>query len=192
MVSFLYPKTWLLYVSSAVLGAGAALIWTGQGAYLSRCSNDETIARNSGVFWAMLQARYVSYHSIAFDSMHRNSWTSIQIWLLELVNSIYIHFDTDFTKKCFIAFWNSRKLLQSQIAPLIFWFFLHFQYADRQYVRIFPIPRERSHWFKYTEYCILCTDFGCNCWCYFLCYIATSKSTIWREYAWSRIAGSIK
>lgn len=69
MVSFLYPKTWLLYVSSAILGVGAALIWTGQGSYLSRCSNDETIARNSGVFWAMLQARYVN-HSDLHECIH--------------------------------------------------------------------------------------------------------------------------
>lgn len=66
MVSFLYPKTWLLYVSSAVLGAGAALIWTGQGAYLSRCSNDETITRNSGVFWAMLQASMLVGNSFVY------------------------------------------------------------------------------------------------------------------------------
>lgn len=63
MVSFLYPKTWLLYAASGVLGAGAALIWTGQGSYLSRCSNESNIARNSGVFWAMLQARCV-FHLI--------------------------------------------------------------------------------------------------------------------------------
>lgn len=63
MVSFLYPKTWLLYVASGVMGAGAALIWTGQGSYLSRCSNESNIARNSGVFWAMLQARCV-FHLI--------------------------------------------------------------------------------------------------------------------------------
>lgn len=43
---------------SAVLGAGAALIWTGQGIYLSRCSTPTNISRNSGIFWAMLQARY--------------------------------------------------------------------------------------------------------------------------------------
>jgi len=55
MVSFLWPRTWLLYVASAVLGTGAALIWTGQGTYLSRCSNPSNISRNSGVFWAMLQ-----------------------------------------------------------------------------------------------------------------------------------------
>lgn len=57
MVSFLWPQTWLLYAASALLGVGAALIWTGQGTYLSRCSNPTNISRNSGVFWAMLQAR---------------------------------------------------------------------------------------------------------------------------------------
>lgn len=57
MLSFLWPSTWLLYVASAVLGVGAALIWTGQGTYLSRCSNQQTISRNSGVFWAILQTR---------------------------------------------------------------------------------------------------------------------------------------
>lgn len=53
--TFLYPSTWLLYVSSAVIGFGAAIIWTGQGNYLTLNSTKETISRNSGVFWAMLQ-----------------------------------------------------------------------------------------------------------------------------------------
>lgn len=56
MVSFLWPKTWLLYAASAVLGAGAAITWTGQGMYLSKSSDPTTISRNSGLFWAMLQA----------------------------------------------------------------------------------------------------------------------------------------
>lgn len=56
MVSFLWPSTILLYVASCVLGVGAALIWTGQGTYLTRCSNQSNISRNSGIFWAMLQA----------------------------------------------------------------------------------------------------------------------------------------
>jgi MFS family permease len=55
MVSFLWPHDWLLYTVSAVLGFGAAIIWTGQGTYLSRCSDESTISRNSGIFWAMLQ-----------------------------------------------------------------------------------------------------------------------------------------
>lgn len=57
MVSFLWPSTALLYAASALLGVGAALIWTGQGTYLSQCSNETNISRNSGVFWAMLQTR---------------------------------------------------------------------------------------------------------------------------------------
>lgn len=55
ILTFLWPQTWLLYVASGILGAGAALIWTGQGMYLSKCSDESTISRNSGIFWAMLQ-----------------------------------------------------------------------------------------------------------------------------------------
>ncbi|KAH8381482.1 hypothetical protein KR093_005762 [Drosophila rubida] len=55
MVTFLFPSTYLLYVASAIIGIGAAVIWTGQGTYLARCSNADTISRNSGVFWALLQ-----------------------------------------------------------------------------------------------------------------------------------------
>uniref|UniRef100_A0A182PC14 UNC93-like protein MFSD11 n=1 Tax=Anopheles epiroticus TaxID=199890 RepID=A0A182PC14_9DIPT len=55
MASFFVPHVALLYGCSVVLGAGAALIWTGQGMYLSQCSTGETISRNSGIFWAMLQ-----------------------------------------------------------------------------------------------------------------------------------------
>lgn len=79
MVSFLFPKTWLLYLTSAILGAGAALIWTGQGNYLSLCSNASNISRNSGVFWAMLQARFV-LHKI--DSIRT-------YWIYEYFPSIF-------------------------------------------------------------------------------------------------------
>lgn len=56
MVSFLFPRTWLLYLASVILGMGASITWTGQGSYLARCSDPTTISRNSGIFWAMLQA----------------------------------------------------------------------------------------------------------------------------------------
>ena len=55
--SFLFPSTWLLYTMSAIAGFGSALLWTAQGNYLTLCSTSETIGRNSGVFWCILQFR---------------------------------------------------------------------------------------------------------------------------------------
>lgn len=59
IASFLWPQTWLLYLASILVGAGAALIWTGQGNYLTLMSDQETISRNSGIFWAMLQSSFL-------------------------------------------------------------------------------------------------------------------------------------
>ncbi|KAG0723911.1 UNC93-like protein MFSD11 [Chionoecetes opilio] len=52
---FLWPHTVILYLTSVLIGVGAALIWTGQGNYLTLMSTQKTISRNSGIFWAMLQ-----------------------------------------------------------------------------------------------------------------------------------------
>lgn len=57
IASFLYPLTWLLYLMSALLGIAAAVMWTAQGNYLTLNSTDETMARNSGLFWALFQSR---------------------------------------------------------------------------------------------------------------------------------------
>jgi len=55
--SFLFPQTWLIYSMAAVAGFGSALLWTAQGNYLTLSSTTETIGRNSGVFWCILQFR---------------------------------------------------------------------------------------------------------------------------------------
>ncbi|XP_049940982.1 UNC93-like protein MFSD11 [Schistocerca serialis cubense] len=55
IASFLAESTWLLYAASALVGFGAALLWTGQGAYLAQNSDPDTVSRNSAVFWALLQ-----------------------------------------------------------------------------------------------------------------------------------------
>ena len=49
--------TWSFYAVSILLGFGAATLSTAQGVYLSVNSDDSTISRNTGIFWALLQAR---------------------------------------------------------------------------------------------------------------------------------------
>lgn len=53
--SFLYIQPWLLLTLSTFLGVAAAVLWTAQGNYLTLMSSKDTIGRNSGVFWALLQ-----------------------------------------------------------------------------------------------------------------------------------------
>jgi len=61
VVSYIYPMTWSFYTVSVLLGFGAAFIWNGQGVYLSINSDDSTISRNTGIFWAFYQSRYLFY-----------------------------------------------------------------------------------------------------------------------------------
>ncbi|CAF4085800.1 unnamed protein product [Rotaria sordida] len=55
VLSFIYPMTWSYYIVSVLIGIGAAVLWTAQGVYLANNSNDLTISRNSGIFWALFQ-----------------------------------------------------------------------------------------------------------------------------------------
>ncbi|KAK5975525.1 hypothetical protein GCK32_000976 [Trichostrongylus colubriformis] len=60
MIQFLYLNVWTLYLFSAVLGFGAAVIWTANGAYLVQFSRNGKMGRNSGILWAMLQTSLVA------------------------------------------------------------------------------------------------------------------------------------
>ncbi|KAL3285315.1 hypothetical protein HHI36_019424 [Cryptolaemus montrouzieri] len=87
IMSFLWPKTWLLYTASAIIGAGAALIWTGQGTYLTLNSSPATISRNSGMFWAMLQCSMLFgnlFVYIEFDGQDyiQKDVRTLVIWVL--------------------------------------------------------------------------------------------------------------
>ena len=59
VLSYISPMTWSYYVVSILVGIGAAVIWTAQGVYLANNSDDVTISRNSGIFWALFQVRFV-------------------------------------------------------------------------------------------------------------------------------------
>lgn len=53
---FLFLNVPYLYLSSAILGFGAAVIWTAQGKYLTLNSTEDTAGKHSGIFWAISQA----------------------------------------------------------------------------------------------------------------------------------------
>ncbi|CAF1279481.1 unnamed protein product [Adineta ricciae] len=59
VLSFISPMVWSYYLVSILFGIGAAILWTAQGVYLSRNSNEMTISRNTGVFWAMYQSSLI-------------------------------------------------------------------------------------------------------------------------------------
>ncbi|XP_065659218.1 UNC93-like protein MFSD11 isoform X2 [Hydra vulgaris] len=55
IASIIYPFVATLYIASFLLGVGAAILWCGQGNFLTLNSDAETINRNSSIFWALLQ-----------------------------------------------------------------------------------------------------------------------------------------
>ncbi|KAK5855883.1 hypothetical protein PBY51_007519 [Eleginops maclovinus] len=52
---FIIPSTWSFYLTSVLIGIGAAMLWTAQGHFLVENSEASTINRNTAVFWALLQ-----------------------------------------------------------------------------------------------------------------------------------------
>ncbi|XP_014680886.1 PREDICTED: UNC93-like protein MFSD11 isoform X2 [Priapulus caudatus] len=67
---FLKPSTYSIYGGSAVLGIAAAVLWTAQGSYLTINSDSETISRNSGIFWALLQCSLLFGNLYAYFKFH--------------------------------------------------------------------------------------------------------------------------
>ncbi|CAL8285697.1 unnamed protein product [Boreogadus saida] len=52
---FIVPTTWSFYLTSVIVGAGAAMLWTAQSHFLVENSDASTINRNTGMFWGLLQ-----------------------------------------------------------------------------------------------------------------------------------------
>lgn len=78
IASFFYPHDTLLYAMSAVVGVGAAFIWTGHGQYLTENSEDETMSRNAGVFWAIFQMSQFAGNLFVFFMFTKSSIDSQQ------------------------------------------------------------------------------------------------------------------
>jgi len=66
LAQFFYLEPISIYISNAILGIGAAVIWTAQGNFLANNSDPTTITRNSGVFWAMNMSSSFIGNTLAF------------------------------------------------------------------------------------------------------------------------------
>lgn len=54
----------LVYATSVVIGFGAAILWVAQGAFLTKCSDESTRGRNSGIFWGIFQLSGTSGYNV--------------------------------------------------------------------------------------------------------------------------------
>ena len=106
VAQFNYLNTYLLYITSAGVGFGAAMIWSAQvkqsmsckenfcylmklflqGNFLSLNSDPSTMSRNSGIFWAMITSSVVIGNTFAYfefqgltdiDTSHRITVSSV-------------------------------------------------------------------------------------------------------------------
>eukprot|EP01135_Chromosphaera_perkinsii_P003437 Nk52_evm6s243 gene=Nk52_evmTU6s243 len=54
IASCISPIRWVLLTTSALTGVGAAVLWTSQGVYITKCSQEHNRGRNMGIFWSMM------------------------------------------------------------------------------------------------------------------------------------------
>ncbi|CAL8110321.1 unnamed protein product [Orchesella dallaii] len=53
IAAFFYPRAWVVYGTSAMLGFAESIVWVANGTYFTRCSTKATIGKNMGVYWVV-------------------------------------------------------------------------------------------------------------------------------------------
>uniref|UniRef100_A0A3B5MEL0 Major facilitator superfamily domain containing 11 n=1 Tax=Xiphophorus couchianus TaxID=32473 RepID=A0A3B5MEL0_9TELE len=87
---FIMPSTWSFYLTSVLIGIGAAVLWTAQGQFLVENSEASTINRNTGLFWGLLQCMLFGNLYIYLDWNGKSEISSSRrnIFLFLLVSSV--------------------------------------------------------------------------------------------------------
>jgi len=67
----IWPMPYFLYPASALCGAGASVVWTAQGVYISQCSMAETSGRHSAVFFFFQRMSLLFGNLISSYVLHR-------------------------------------------------------------------------------------------------------------------------
>jgi len=65
-----YPTFYTLIPGAAVIGLGAAVLWTAQGSFMAKCSTEETLGFHSGVFFGLFQMNAVIGNLLAALLLH--------------------------------------------------------------------------------------------------------------------------
>uniref|UniRef100_A0A8C5GGZ8 UNC93-like protein MFSD11 n=1 Tax=Gouania willdenowi TaxID=441366 RepID=A0A8C5GGZ8_GOUWI len=79
---FIHPYTWSFYTASVLVGVGAAVLWTAQGNVLAINSDNHTIGRNSGIFWALLE---MTQTSLCFPSYKDRQTVFISLTVISFI-----------------------------------------------------------------------------------------------------------
>ena len=59
MYSLILEEVWLSYIGLVLGGIGGSSLWAAEGHYLVLNSDEKTMSRNIGVFWAIYSASLV-------------------------------------------------------------------------------------------------------------------------------------
>jgi len=62
----------VVYAASTVVGFGASILWVAQGAFLTKCSEESTRGRNSGIFWGLFQISGIVGNLGAYGILENN------------------------------------------------------------------------------------------------------------------------
>lgn len=68
----------VLVAASAVIGVGAALLWTAQGAFLVANTTPRTLSQRSGLFWAIFQLSGVYAPPLLSPSLRHSRATQVR------------------------------------------------------------------------------------------------------------------
>eukprot|EP00123_Amoebidium_parasiticum_P005121 comp16369_c0_seq1/m.14218 comp16369_c0_seq1/g.14218 ORF comp16369_c0_seq1/g.14218 comp16369_c0_seq1/m.14218 type:complete len:418 (-) comp16369_c0_seq1:18-1271(-) len=64
--ALIHVVPWVFLCASALLGVGAAVLWTAQGSYVTGFSKEGTLGRNMGITWALTQSSIILGSATAY------------------------------------------------------------------------------------------------------------------------------
>jgi len=84
----LYPRMYTLIPASVLIGWGASILWTAQGAYLAKNSTSKTMGYHSGVFFGLFMMNAVVGNLMAGTLVHFHGSTEVLVIVLFVIGVV--------------------------------------------------------------------------------------------------------